>query len=81
MNDKIRDVIAGAAKLSVPARGIGDTDNLHALGLTSLTTVSLMLALEDAFDIEFPDSLLSAQTFGSVASIAAALHTIRPTLT
>ena len=80
MNDRIRDVIAGTAKLSVPVAGIGDTDSPHALGLTSLTTVLLMLALEDAFDVEFPDNLLSAQTFSSVASIAAALKTIRPGL-
>ena len=57
--------------------GIGDGDSLHALGLTSMTTVSLMLALEDAFNVEFPDALLSAQTFGSVASIAAALQSIQ----
>ena len=80
MQEKIRNVIASAAKLSVPAASIVDTDNLHALGLTSLTTVSLMLALEDAFDVEFPDSLLSAQTFASVGSIAAALKSIRPDL-
>ena len=80
MNEQIKAVIAGAGKLSVPAAGIGNGDSLHALGLTSLTTVSLMLALEDAFDVEFPDSLLSAQTFASVDSIAAALKSIRPEL-
>lgn len=80
MNDRICDVIAATAKLTVPTAGIGDTDSLHALGLTPLTTVSLMLALEDAFDVEFPDNLLSAQIFSSVASIAAVLKTIRPGL-
>ena len=76
VNDKIRGVVASAAKLSVPTSGIGETDSLHALGLTSLTTVSLMLALEDAFDVEFPDDMLSGQTFGSIASIASALRAI-----
>jgi acyl carrier protein len=32
-----------------------------------------MLALEDAFDIEFPDAMLSRSVFESIASIAAAL--------
>ena len=77
MNEQIRAVIASTAKLPVPTGGIGDSDSLHALGLTSMTTVSLMLALEDAFDVEFPDTLLSAQTFGSIAAIAAALQSIQ----
>lgn len=77
MHDRIRAVIASTAKLPVPPAGIGDGDSLHALGLTSMTTVSLMLALEDAFNVEFPDALLSAQTFGSVASNAAALQSIQ----
>ena len=32
-----------------------------------------MLALEEAFEIEFPDSMLSRKTFRSVASLAAAV--------
>jgi acyl carrier protein len=39
-------------------------------GLTSLATVGLMLALEDEFDIEFPDSALSRKTFSSIEAIA-----------
>lgn len=77
MHDKIKAVVVSTAKLPVAPGAIGDSDSLHALGLTSMTTVSLMLALEDAFDVEFPDDLLSAQTFGSVASIAAALQSIQ----
>ena len=77
MTETIRAVIASTAKLSVPVASIAETDSLHGLGLTSLTTVSLMLALEDAFDVEFPDAMLSAQTFGSISSIAQAIATIR----
>jgi acyl carrier protein len=32
-----------------------------------------MLALEDTFDIEFPDVMLTRSVFESIASIAAAL--------
>ena len=32
-----------------------------------------MLALEDAFDVEFPDSMLRKSTFESIASITEAL--------
>jgi acyl carrier protein len=36
-----------------------------------------MLALEDAFDIEFPDSMLKRSVFESVAGIDAALQQLR----
>jgi acyl carrier protein len=32
-----------------------------------------MLALEEAFDIEFPDQMLKRSVFGSVSAIAAAI--------
>jgi acyl carrier protein len=36
-----------------------------------------MLALEEVFQIEFPESMLRKSTFGSVSSIEAALHELR----
>jgi acyl carrier protein len=35
--------------------------------------VNVMLALEDAFDVEFPDSMLKRSVFESIAGIAAAV--------
>jgi acyl carrier protein len=35
-----------------------------------------MLALEDAFDVEFPDSLLRRDTFRSVEAIRGALESL-----
>jgi acyl carrier protein len=56
---------------------IGDNDDLYALGLTSHASVELMLALEDAFDIEFPEKMLKRSTFETVASLHEALREIR----
>ena len=39
--------------------------------MTSHASVNVMLALEDAFDVEFPDEMLKRSVFESVASIAA----------
>jgi D-alanine--poly(phosphoribitol) ligase subunit 2 len=36
--------------------------------------VHLMLALEDHFDVEFPDHLLGRKTFESIQSISEALE-------
>lgn len=41
--------------------------------MTSHASVNLMLALEDAFDVEFPERLLRRRTFESIAAIASAL--------
>ncbi|GAA2682754.1 MULTISPECIES: phosphopantetheine-binding protein [Actinosynnema] len=48
-------------------------DDLWNLGMTSLTCLGLMLGIEDAFDVELPESLLKEDTFRSVDSITAAV--------
>ena len=53
-----------------PVEQIDDRSDLYQAGLTSLATVGLMLAIEDAFDIEFPDALLSRKTFRSIDALA-----------
>lgn len=70
---EIRTILAEHARLSVDVASLGDTDDLYAAGLTSHASVTVMLACEDAFDTEFAASMLKKSTFGSVASIAAAL--------
>ncbi|ARN23990.1 acyl carrier protein [Piscinibacter gummiphilus] len=72
-SDKIRAVIAKHARLSIDASTLADDSDLYEAGLTSLTTVNLMLALEDAFDIEFPDNKLGRKTFESIRSISEVL--------
>jgi acyl carrier protein len=44
-------------------------DTLTDLGLDSLTAVQLIGELEEAFKIEFPDELVTAQTFETVESL------------
>lgn len=69
----IVDVLDRYGKLSRPAAGLSDTDNLYDAGMTSHASVSVMLGLEDALDIEFPDELLSRDTFSTIAAIEKAL--------
>lgn len=73
VNDPIRDVLASYGRLAVDVGALGDGDDLYAAGLTSHASVNVMLGLEDAFDIEFPEHLLRKTTFSSVASIREAL--------
>lgn len=71
--DEVREIVIKHARLAVDPTTVDAQTDLYAAGLTSLTTVHLMLALEEAFDVEFPDRLLSRKTFESIQSIAEAL--------
>lgn len=70
---RVRSVLKNAGCLQVDVDQLADDADLYAAGLNSHATVNLMLALEDAFDIELPDRLLRRRTFSSVGAIAEAL--------
>jgi acyl carrier protein len=72
----IRTVLEAHGRLLVEVVQLSDADDLYESGLTSHASVNVMLALEDAFDIEFPETLLRKGTFQSVSAIRAALESI-----
>jgi len=73
MNETIRKAVEDHARLPVAVSSLADDDDLYQAGMTSHASVNVMLALEDAFDIEFPDRMLKRSVFESIASIQAAL--------
>jgi acyl carrier protein len=75
--DTVRRVLDTHAKLRVPASSLPDAADLYAAGMTSHASVNVMLAVEDAFDIEFPDELLTKTTFCSIGAISTAVETLR----
>lgn len=76
MKDQIRQVIREHGHLSVDVDSLGDDADLYQAGMTSHASVNVMIALEDAFDIEFLDSMLKRSVFESVNSIASALEQV-----
>ena len=70
MQDQIRDVLANHGRMAIDAREVDEQADLYELGLTSHASVDVMLALEEEFDIEFPDEVLKKSTFESVHNIA-----------
>jgi len=70
--DAIREIV-GEHLHGADISGFEPERDLYAAGLTSLATVGLMLALEDRFDIEFSEAMLSRGTFRSIGSIAEAV--------
>ena len=76
LKTRIRTAIETVGCLQNGIDSLENDADLHAAGLTSHATVSLMLALEEAFDLEFPDRLLRRRTFSSIDTIAEALTEI-----
>lgn len=72
----IRRVLAEHGKLPGGASDLAPDADLYQAGLTSHASVNVMLALEDEFDIEFPDEMLKKATFASISAIDAAVQQI-----
>lgn len=69
MNETIREILARVGGLPVAVTDIADEADLYAAGLSSFASVQVMLAIEESFDIEFPDSLLNRKSFASIKAI------------
>jgi acyl carrier protein len=74
MNEEIRRILQDHARLTLDAPSLADDTDLYQVGMTSHASVNVMLALENRFDIEFPDHMLRRGVFGSIASIGAAVE-------
>jgi acyl carrier protein len=77
MIERVREVIRAHGKLPVDVDTLGDDADLFQAGMTSHASVNVMIALEDAFDIEFLDSMLKRSVFESISSIAAAIEEVQ----
>ena len=76
MKAKIRVLLERLGEFPASPETLRDDADLHAAGLSSYGTVELMVAIEEEFGVEFPDALLTRETFGSIASVAAAVSSL-----
>lgn len=76
VDTSIRKILEVHGALPGAGHALDDDDDLYQRGLSSHASVNVMLALEDAFDVEFPDALLRRDTFRSVASMRSALESL-----
>lgn len=77
MTDDIRAILKEHGRLSTPLDALRDDSDLYQAGMTSHASVNVMLALEGNFDIEFPDRMLTRETFDSIRSIRAAVEELK----
>lgn len=69
MRDGLRELVREHGRLSTPPDAIRDDTDLYALGLDSVAVVNVMLAIEETFDVEIPDRLLTRRSFSSIAAL------------
>jgi acyl carrier protein len=71
--ERIRAILREHGRLPVDVATLADDADLFKAGMTSHASVNVMLALENEFDIEFPDAMLKRSVFESIASIREAI--------
>jgi acyl carrier protein len=75
---RIRQILKDHADLAMEVDSLDDSSSLYNAGMTSHSSVVLMLALENEFGLEFPASLLNRSVFESIDSIALAINALVP---
>jgi len=73
MIEKLRALVADHGGLAVDVATLTEDADLYRAGMSSFASVQLMLALEETFDIEFPETMLSPRTFSSLGAIQSAV--------
>jgi acyl carrier protein len=70
LEDRIIQIIMKSDVLPSDASLADAESNLWDSGMDSLASVRLLVLLEDAFTVEFPDELLTRDTFSTVRRLA-----------
>lgn len=71
--DRVRQILREHGRLARDPAELDLESDLYEAGLTSHASVNVMLALEGAFDVEFPDQMLNRSVFSSIGAIADAV--------
>ena len=77
MSDEIRQILKEHGRLAVDATILEEQADLYKAGMTSHASVNVMLALEAAVDIEFPDRMLKRSVCETIASIRDAVAELK----
>lgn len=70
LEEIVRDALSKHGHLGVNVGSLAADDDLYVVGLTSHATINVMIAVEDATGVQFPEYLLRRATFVSISAIA-----------
>ncbi|MEX4005327.1 acyl carrier protein [Paraburkholderia sp. EG285A] len=77
MKETLRRIICESVHLRGSTGTLSDEADLYAVGLESIATVHLMLAIEETFEAVIPDEMLARQLFSSINSMADAISRLQ----
>lgn len=77
MNEAFVKIVRRHLKYLEAGDELAPDASLKGLGLDSMEAVTLMLELEDEFNIMLPDSQLTAETFATPANLWDAINPLR----
>jgi acyl carrier protein len=77
MNTQLESILRTYLVLVPEGQAVPLETELPALGLDSMSALTLLLELEERFEISFPDSLLNATTFHSAKSLENAIQMLQ----
>jgi acyl carrier protein len=69
IDEQIREVLTDSGRLAISTGSLDSEADLFTVGLDSLAIVNVLMSLEERFDIELPDELLSRRSFSNIATI------------
>ncbi|GLK99160.1 phosphopantetheine-binding protein [Dactylosporangium matsuzakiense] len=81
-DDNFEATIRQSLPFLAPDVSLAPDVDLLALGLDSVRMVAVMVALENEYDVQFPDEVLTAETFatpGNLWRVVAALISVTET--
>jgi acyl carrier protein len=76
VDDEIRRIVGTHGRLAVQVERLSAHDDLYRYGMASHAAVNVMLAIEETFDIEFPETMLRRTTFQSLEAIGTAVSAL-----
>jgi acyl carrier protein len=74
--DQLKNRMLEHLKLLTSVEQIDDNAELTRLGLDSMAATNLMIDIEDDFGVQFPDNLLTPETFRTPLTLEAAIQSL-----
>lgn len=65
----VREIIKETVELTVPVEEIGNEDDLMNLGMDSINSIKVVVAIEEKFGFEFYDEDLNIENFKNIRKL------------
>ena len=76
MRNELRTIIANYGKLSTPLDRLGDDDDLFRAGMDSLAVFNVLIAIEERFKVQWPETMLNRHAFASITALEQVLQSV-----